>query len=151
MGSLSKTNQNTATPAPLTLRTSRACTAVLCVILLSTLSVSHNLLDLDAHGEVRYADRTQSWVWSGSKRVINFAWQSLQRTRENYFRNFGLSLRETIRQNVFLPSENTVSSTQNVEFYLRNLQITAFCFLMSYFMESKLRKISIDRCECCNN
>ena len=29
-------------------------------------------------------------------------------------------------------------------FYLRNLQIAAFCILMSYFVENKLKKISID-------
>ena len=29
-------------------------------------------------------------------------------------------------------------------FYLRNLQIAAFCILMSYFMKSKLKKISVD-------
>ena len=34
----------------------------------------------------------------------------------------------------------------NVGFYVRNLQIAAFCISMSYFMESKLKKkkISID-------
>ena len=43
-----------------------------------------------------------------------------------------------------LLSKNTVFSTENVGFYLRNLQIAAFCILMSYFMKSKLKKISID-------
>ena len=37
-------------------------------------------------------------VWSGSKRVVNFPWQSLRRSREKYFRTFGVSLRETNRQ-----------------------------------------------------
>ena len=41
-----------------------------------------------------------------------------------------------------LPSKNTVSS--NVGFSLGNLEIAAFCISMSYFMESKLKKISID-------
>ena len=52
--------------------------------------------------------------------------------------------RQTARKKIFLPSRNTVSSTQNVAFYLRNLQIAAFYILMSYFMESKLKKISMD-------
>ena len=43
-----------------------------------------------------------------------------------------------------LPSKNTMSSTNNAEFYPRNLQIAAYCILMSYFMESKLKKIPID-------
>ena len=42
------------------------------------------------------------------------------------------------------PSKNSVSLTQNVGFYFRNLKIAAFCILMSYFMENKLKKISID-------
>ena len=37
-------------------------------------------------------------VWSGSKGFVNFPWQSLQRSRENYFRNFGILLRETNHQ-----------------------------------------------------
>ena len=41
MRPLPKKNRNTTTPAPLTLQTSRACTAVLCVILVSTLNVGH--------------------------------------------------------------------------------------------------------------
>ena len=49
----------------------------------------------------------------------------------------------------FLPLRNTVSSTYNVGFYLRNLWIAAFCILMSSFMESKLKKLVM--CECCNN
>ena len=40
---LSKTNRNTTTPAPLTLRTSRACTALLCIIVVSTLNVGHSI------------------------------------------------------------------------------------------------------------
>ena len=51
--------------------------------------------------------------------------------------------RQTARK-IFIPSKNIVSSTLNVGFYLRNLQIAAFCILMSYFMESKLKKILID-------
>ena len=71
------------------------------------------------------------------------------RSRENYFRNFGVSLQETNRQDLKkkkknLPSKNTASSTQNVGFYLRDVPIAAFCILMSYFMESKMKKISID-------
>ena len=53
--------------------------------------------------------------------------------------------RETARNFFFfIPSKNTVFSTWNVGFYVRNLEIVAFCILMSYFMESKLKKISID-------
>ena len=37
-------------------------------------------------------------VRSGSKRAVNFPGYSLQRSREDYFRNFGISLRETNRQ-----------------------------------------------------
>ena len=52
--------------------------------------------------------------------------------------------RQTARKNFFfLPK--TLSSTTNVRFYLRNLQIASVCILMSYFMESKLKKIPIDR------
>ena len=47
-------------------------------------------------------------LWSGSKRVVNFSWYSLQRSRENYFRNFGVSLRETNRQKKNLSSKNSV-------------------------------------------
>ena len=52
--------------------------------------------------------------------------------------------RETAEKKICLPSINTVSSTYNAVFYLRNLQIAAFCILMSSFMESELKKISID-------
>ena len=52
-----------------------------------------------------------SSLWSGSRRVVNFLWWSLQRSRENYFRNFGVSLRETNCQKKILPSKNIVSST----------------------------------------
>ena len=52
--------------------------------------------------------------------------------------------RQTARKKVFLPSKNTVSSTLNVWFYLRKLQIASFCILMSYFVESKLKEIPID-------
>ena len=45
--------------------------------------------------------------------------------------------RQAARKKIF-------SSTYNEGFYLRNLQITAFCILMSYFRESKLKKVSID-------
>ena len=41
--------------------------------------------------------------------------------------------------------------TSNVGFDLRNLQIAAFCILMSHFMESMLKKRSINSCECCDN
>ena len=51
--------------------------------------------------------------------------------------------RQTARKNVS-SYKSTVFSTQNVAFYLRNLQIAAFCTLMSYFMESKLKKITIN-------
>ena len=50
------------------------------------------------------------YAWSRSKSVVNFPWKSLQRSRENYFRNFGVSLRETNRQKKNRPSKNTVSS-----------------------------------------
>ena len=43
-----------------------------------------------------------------------------------------------------LLSKNTMSLTKNVGFYLRKFQIVAFCIIMSYFMESKLKKITID-------
>ena len=43
--------------------------------------------------------------WSGSKRVVNFPWQSSQRSRETYLRNFGVSLRETNRQKKFYSFE----------------------------------------------
>ena len=58
---------------------------------------------------------------------------------------FGVSLRETNHQGKKknLPSKNTVSSTYNVGFCLRNLHIAAFCILMSSFMKGKLKKISI--------
>ena len=42
--------------------------------------------------------------------------------------------RQTARK-CFFPSKNTVSSTKNV---------AAFCILMAYFTESKLKKISIN-------
>ena len=48
--------------------------------------------------------------------------------------------RQTAMKKIFLPSKNTV------EFYPRNLQVAAFCILMSYFMESKLVT-----CGCSNN
>ena len=38
--------------------------------------------------------------------------------------------RQTARKKI-LPSKNTVSSTQNVGFYLKNVQIAAFCILLS--------------------
>ena len=47
-------------------------------------------------------------------------------------------VRQTARKQNLL-SKNTVSS--NVGFSLGNLEIAAFCILMSYFMESKLKKI----------
>ena len=50
--------------------------------------------------------------------------------------------RQAARKKKNLPSQNTVSSTKNVGFYLRKLQIASFCILMSYFMESKLKKIT---------
>ena len=40
-------------------------------------------------------------LWSGSKRVVNFPWLCLQRSRQNYFRKVGVSLRETNRQKKF--------------------------------------------------
>ena len=43
MRPLPKKNRNTTTPAPLTLRTNRACTDVLCVIVVSTLNVGHSI------------------------------------------------------------------------------------------------------------
>ena len=70
--------------------------------------------------------------------------------------------RQTARKRKIPPSNNIVSSTKNVGFYLRNvgfylrnvgfylrnvgfylrnLQIASFCILMSYFMENKLKKI----------
>ena len=52
--------------------------------------------------------------------------------------------RQAARRKKNLPSKNNVSSTWNVGFYPRNHQIAAFCISMSYFMESKLKKISID-------
>ena len=49
------------------------------------------------------------------------------------------------------PPEENISSLEkhcvlDLEYriYLRNLQIAAFCILMSYFIESKLKKISVD-------
>ena len=57
--------------------------------------------------------------------------------------------RQTARKNFFLP-KNTESSTLNVGFYFRNLQIAAFHILISYFMESELKKILIDSWWCMN-
>ena len=59
-------------------------------------------------------------------------------SRENYPRNFGLSLRETNRQ------KNISSLQRHCVLDPRNYQIASFCTLMSYFMESKLKKISMD-------
>ena len=47
--------------------------------------------------ELRLCSVLAVCLLSGSKRVVNFPWKSLQRSRENYSRNFGLSLRETNR------------------------------------------------------
>ena len=51
---------------------------------------------------------------------------------------------KSAEKKTLLPSKNSVSSTYNVGFYPGNLQIAAFCILMSYFMESKVKKISVD-------
>ena len=42
------------------------------------------------------------------KGSLTFLGSLLQRSRENYSRNFGLSFRETNRQKKFLPSKNSV-------------------------------------------
>ena len=60
--------------------------------------------------------------------------------------------RQTARKKLFL--QNLFCPRfRNVGFYLRNLQIAAFCILMSYFMESKLKQISrqLVTCEYCDN
>ena len=51
--------------------------------------------------------------WLGSEyQLINWLTNSLQRSCENYIRNFGVSLREINRQEKkYIPSKNTVSST----------------------------------------
>ena len=55
-----------------------------------------------------------------------------------------IASRDKPPENIFLCSKNTVSSTWNIGLYLRNLQIASFCILISYFMESKLKKITIN-------
>ena len=49
-------------------------------------------------GNILYLTQTAFVLWSGSKRVVNFPWESLQRRREKYSRNFSLSLWEIKRQ-----------------------------------------------------
>ena len=79
------------------------------------------------------------FLWSGSTRVDNFTKMSRKLLPELWCI---ASWDKPPEKN--LPSKNTVSSTCNVGFYLRDLQIAAFCILISYFMESKLKKIPID-------
>ena len=54
-----------------------------------------------------------------------------------------IASRDERPEKIFLPPKNSVLDL-NVGFYLRNLQIAAFCILMLYFTESKLKKVSID-------
>ena len=87
---------------------------------------------------------TQTELWSGSKRVVNFPWKSLQRSRENCSLNFGYRFeRQTARKTISSFEKHCVLDLE-CGIYLRNLQISAFCISMSYFKISKLKKISID-------
>ena len=121
-------------------------------------------LSLSALPEMFHKDVTKRWhvqywwvngsLWSGSKKVINFPWQSLQRSRENYFQNCGVSLRVTNRQKKILPSKNTVSLTWNVGFLSQ--EPSDSCILnFNVIFHGKLDEQYINRqlvmCECCGN
>ena len=85
-------------------------------------------------------------LWSDSKRVVNFPWSSLQRRCENYFLNFGVSLRETNSQKKKSSFEK--HCVINLECRILSQEPSDSCILYSNiileykvsFMESKLKE-----------
>ena len=77
------------------------------------------------------------------KGLLTFLGSLYKEGAKTTFGTLYLASRDKPREKI-LTSKSTVSSTYNVGFYLRNLQMAAFCILMSYFTESKLKKVSID-------
>ena len=52
--------------------------------------------------------------------------------------------RQTARKKFFFLPKTPSPRLRMEDFFLTTLQIAAFCILVSYFMESKLKKILID-------
>ena len=88
-------------------------------------------------------------LWSGSKGLLTFLGSLYKEVAKTTSGTLMYRFKRHRQKNIFF-LRKTLSSTQNVEFYLRNLQITAFSILMACFMECKLKKISIDSWWCVN-
>ena len=90
-----------------------------------------------SRGGVHVPKSKEVYLWSSSKRVVNFPGSLFKEVAKTTSGTLVYRFERQIARKKFF-----LRTTLCPRF--RNLQIPTFCILMSYFMESKLKKISID-------